>query len=138
MLVRIGKVLASLLPYFIYLYYFGYINTFFHKLWGIKTGLEVSPSTAVLRALEVLRMMLFNEGLIALAVWGIYGVKKARLYAKFSVVFIFVALVFKALTYFFYLDFFQKIAYSMGMLGSNFEWLLLVLASFYFIKKAPR
>lgn len=133
---RLVIAVGCLFPYFLYLYFFGRINGFFSDLLGLTTGLDVSSSVALLRALDVLRMMLFNEGLIALAVWGIYGIKNATLYAKFSVVFILSTLVFKGLTYFTQYDLIQKIAFSMGLLGSNFEWLLLVLASFYFIKKA--
>ncbi len=135
---RVLLALGALLPYFIYVHYFGQINGFFQQLFGLGTGLDVGLSMALLRAIDILRMMVFNEGLIALAVLGIYGLRKAILYLKFSAVFIVVSLTFKALTYFTHWDLIQKIAYAMSLLGSNIEWLLLVLASFYVIKKAPR
>lgn len=134
---RVLLALSTLLPYFVYIHYFGQINGFFQQLFGLGTGLDVGISMAFFRAIDILRMMVFNEGLIALAVLGIYGLQKAILYLKFSAVFIGVSLVFKALTYLTHWDFLQKIAYSMSLLGSNIEWLLLVLASFYVIKKAP-
>jgi hypothetical protein len=137
MMIRVLQVFGALAPYFVYLHYFGSINSYFQQQLGIGTGLDVNASMAILRALDVLRMLVFNEGLIVLAVLGIYGCQKAVLYMKFSAVFICVALMFKALTYFTHWDLLQKIAYSMSLLGSNIEWLLLVLASFYVIKKAP-
>jgi hypothetical protein len=135
---RVLMAICSFLFYFVYIHYFGSINGFFQQFFGLGTGLDVGISMALMRGVDILRMMVFNEGLIALTVLAIYGLQNAILYLKFSGVFIVVALAFKALTYLTHWSFFQKTAYAMSLLGSNIEWLLLVLASFYFIKKAPR
>lgn len=124
----------GVLPYLFYIYYLPSINSFFEGVFQSQNGLDVSLGLAFLRGIDFIRMMVFNEGLICIAVLAIYGVFKAKLYLKFSLGFIATAIVFKFLTYLTHWSLVQNIAYSLGLLGSNIEWFLLIIASFYFIK----
>lgn len=133
-LVFIFRLLCGLLPYLVYTYYVKRINAFFAHRFGIDVGLQLNSTEALIKAADFLRMLVFNEGLIFFAVWVLYGKLKAFIYLKFSVVFIGVVMFFKAVTYFTHNGLIQKIAYSLGLLGTNIEWFLLILASFYFIK----
>lgn len=128
----------GLVPYLIYIYHLPSINVYFADIFNSKEGLDVSIGLALLRGVDFIRMMVFNEGLICLAVWAVYGALKAKLYVKFSVGFISIAILFKTLTYLTHWSLIQNIAYSLGLLGSNIEWFLLVLASFYFINTSKK
>lgn len=128
------RIIFGFLPYLVYTYYLKRINVFFEETFNIDEGINVGAYMAFIKASNFFRMLLFNEGLIFFAVWLLYGKLKSFIYLKFSIVFISTAMFLKALTYLTKNDLIQKIAYSMGLLGSNIEWFLLIVASFYIIK----
>ena len=131
-------ILLSVIPYLFVEYHKYSIVLFFRRFFENTFPKYYDPYYTLFFLFEHLQNLIINEVLIGWVVFCFFGKRWTFKYLKFSVMLILTTMSIKtigSLTQFYPV---QRLGHLLYQLGSNFEWLVFILASIYFISRKDK